>query len=201
MFDITIFYKASLVVNCSDSLHKSLLIYMCFSCIELATSADAAIIIEKPIMKKYLISFAVAATFISSSSFAALNSYLQIKGSKGSTQIVSCPNGACVVPTLVADTYTVSVVDAQGKSVVVSSPMTCDVKSPRDSASGLATGKRQHKPFSLSTELSSSSVVIAQDESNLAITCSSGTPPASPATATTLDKPAKATYDLKSATK
>jgi hypothetical protein len=151
-------------------------------------------------MKKIILSLAVATTLFSASSFAALNTYLKIAGSKGSSQVVSCPNGVCVVPSLVADTYTVSAVDAQGQSIVVSSPMSCDVKSPRDSASGLATGKRQHKPFSLSTELSSSSVVVAQDESSLAITCSSSTTvTASPATATALDKPAKASYDLKSA--
>lgn len=151
-------------------------------------------------MKKIIISLAVATTLFSASSFAALNSYLKITGAKGSSQVVSCPNGACVVPTLVADTYTVSVVDAQGAPVAVSSAMSCDVKSPRDSASGMATGKRQHKPFTLSTGLSSSSVVVAQDDSNVAITCSSSTT-APTATATTLDKPVKATYDLKSATK
>lgn len=153
-------------------------------------------------MKKIIISLAVATTLFSASSFAALNSYLKIEGTKGSSQVVSCPNGVCVVPTLIADTYTFSVVDAQGKSVAVSSAMSCDVKSPRDAASGLATGKRQHKPMSFSKEVTSSSVVFAQDESNLAITCSSSaTPPASPATTTTLDAPVKATYDLKSATK
>lgn len=153
-------------------------------------------------MKKIIISLAVATTLFSASSFAALNSYLKIAGAKGSSQIVSCPNGACVVPSLVADTYTIAVVDAQGKPVSASSPMSCDVKSPRDSASGMATGKRQYQPIYISTGLSSSSVVVAQDESNLAITCSSNTtPPASPTAATTLDKPTKATYDLKSATK
>jgi hypothetical protein len=151
-------------------------------------------------MKKIIISLAVATTLFSASSFAALNSYLKIEGTKGSSQVVSCPDGACVVPTLIADTYTFSVVDAQGKPVTVSSAMSCDVKSPRDAASGMATGKRQHKPMSFSKEVTSSSVVFAQDESNLAVTCTSSTA-APTATTTTLDKPMKATYDLKSATK
>jgi hypothetical protein len=150
-------------------------------------------------MKKIILSVAIATTLFSTAAFSASDIHLQIKSSKGSSQVVSCPNGTCVVPSLVADTYTVSVVDAQGKPVAVSSAMSCDVKSPRDSASGLATGKRQHKPIHISTELSSSSVVVTQDESNLAITCSSSTPPTSPTTATALDKPAKASYDLKSA--
>ncbi len=152
-------------------------------------------------MKKYLISLAVTATLISSSSFAALNSYLQIKGSKGSSQIVSCPDGTCTIPSLIADTYTVSVVDAQGKSASVDGKYECNVKSPRDSASGLATGKRMHKPFIISKELSSSSVTVAQDETNLAITCADAksAPPAPVATETS--KPKTATYDLKTATK
>lgn len=154
-------------------------------------------------MKKIIISLAVATTLFSASSFAALTSYLKIKGQKGSSQIVSCPDGACVVPSLVADTYTVSVVDAQGKPVTVSSAMSCDVKSPRDSASGMATGKRQHKPFHLSMELSSSSVVIAQDESNLAITCSSSTtaPVSTTASGVAVDSAKTAGSDLKKATK
>lgn len=152
-------------------------------------------------MKKYLISFAVAATFISSSSFAALNSYLQIKGSKGSSQIVSCPSGACVVPSLVTDTYTFSVVDAQGKPVTVSDAMSCDIKSPRDSASGLATGKRQHQPISFTKEVSSSSVVVTQDETNLAFTCSSSSSTVATPVATDASAAKTATYDLKKATK
>ena len=78
-------------------------------------------------MKKYFISFAVVAMLISSSSFAALNSYLQLKGSKGSSQIVNCPNGTCTVPSLVADTYTVTVVDAQGKSAAVDGKYECSI--------------------------------------------------------------------------
>lgn len=155
-------------------------------------------------MKKYLISFAVAATLISSSSFAALNSYLQIKGSKGSSQIVSCPNGVCTIPSLVADTYTVSLVDAQGKPVSTSDTMSCAIKSPRDSASGLATGKRMHKPFVFTKELSSTSVPVAQDETNLSITCSSSAAvdTAAPiATEATAKAAATATYDLKAAKK
>jgi hypothetical protein len=146
-------------------------------------------------MKKIILSVAVATTLFSTAAFSASDIHLQIKSSKGSSQVLSCPNGACVVPSLVADTYTFSIVDAQGKPVSVSSPMSCDVKSPRDSASGLATGKRQHQPIHISSELSSSSVVVAQDESNLAITCSSSGAAVSATAAKT------ATYDLKKATK
>ncbi|MEN3973993.1 hypothetical protein [Emcibacter sp. SYSU 3D8] len=43
-----------------------------------------------------------------------------------------CASGACV--------------DASGKAVTDAS--VCDVSAPRDAASGMATGKRQHKPIS-----------------------------------------------------
>lgn len=149
-------------------------------------------------MKKYIVSFAVAATLISSSSFAALNSYLQIKGSKGSSQIVSCPNGACVIPTLVADTYTVSIVDAQGKASPLDGKYECSVVTAREAGSGMATGKRMHKPFVITKELDASAVVIAQDESNLAITCVSS--PVAPVAAD-VNAAKTATYDLKAAKK
>ncbi len=148
-------------------------------------------------MKKIIISLTISTALFSTSSFAALNSYLQIKGSKGSSQVISCPNGACVVPNLVADTYTVSVVDAQGKSASVEGKYECSIVSPRDSASGLATGKRMHKPFVITKELNSSSLEVAQDEKDLAINCVSN-----PAAPTVEELKAKtATYDLKAAKK
>lgn len=152
-------------------------------------------------MRKYLAPFTVTAMLISSSSFAALNSYLQIKGSKGSSQIISCPNGTCTVPSLAADTYTVSIVDAQGKSTAVDGKYECSVKSPRDSASGLATGKRMHKPFVITKELNSTALPITQDETDLSITCTSSSA-VEAATAVAEASAAKtATYDLKAAKK
>jgi hypothetical protein len=148
-------------------------------------------------MKKLIISLAVSTALFSTSSFAALNSYLQIKGSKGSSQVISCPNGACVIPTLAADTYTVSVVDAQGKATSVEGKYECSVVSPRDAASGLATGKRMHKPFVITKEVNSSSLEVAQDEKDLAINCVSN-----PAAPTVEELKAKTTtYDLKAAKK
>ena len=153
-------------------------------------------------MKKIILSVAIATTLFSTAAFSASDIHLQIKGSKGSSQVIRCPNGACVVPSLVADTYTVSAVDAQGKPVAVAGAMSCDIVSPRDAASGLPSGKRVHKPFPL-IELSSSSVVIAQNESNLAITCSSSTtaPVSTTASDVAVDSAKTAGYDLKKSTK
>jgi len=148
-------------------------------------------------MKKTIVSLVLATTFFSTSSFAAVDSYLQIKGTKGAAQVINCPNGVCTVPNLVADTYTVSVVDSQGKTVAIDSKYECGVTSPRDAASGLATGKRMHKPFVITKELNSTSFDVPQDETNLAITCVSN--PVSPTTAELKAK--TATYDLKEAKK
>jgi hypothetical protein len=156
---------------------------------------------EEIIMKKIIITLATVTTLFSASSFAALNSYLQIKGAKGSSQIISCPNGACVVPNLVADTYTITAVDAQGQPAPVSSPTACEIKSPRDSATGMASGKRMHKPFVFTKELSVSALELGQDETNLAINCTNGNASTTAPTAATLEAPSKATYDIKKATK
>jgi hypothetical protein len=148
-------------------------------------------------MKKIIILLGLSTALFSATSFAALNSYLQIKGSKGASQVISCPNGACVVPALAADTYTVSLVDAQGKAASVEGKYECSIVSPRDSASGLATGKRMHKPLVITKEINSSALDIAQDEKDLAITCVSNP------TAPTVEefKAKTATYDLKAAKK
>lgn len=122
-------------------------------------------------MKKIFISLTLSTAFFSTSSFAALNSYLQIKGSKGSSQIVDCPNGVCSVASLAPDTYTVSAVDAQGKAATIEGKYECSVVSPRDSASGLATGKRMHKPLVITKEVNSSPLEVVQEEKNLSITC------------------------------
>lgn len=127
-------------------------------------------------MKKIIITFALATTVFSVSSFAALNSYLQIKSSKGVTQTVTCPEGTCTVSNLAADTYSVTVVDAQSKPVSLDAvKYTCDVSAPRDAASGLATGKRMHKPFHISKEMRTSELVVTQDQSSVSIVCSSST--------------------------
>ena len=154
------------------------------------------------VMKKYLVPFAVTAMLFSSASFAATDTYLQLKGSKGSSQVISCPNGTCSIQTLVADSYTVSVVDAQGKSAPVNGKYECTIVSPRDAASGLPTGKRMHKPFVITKEMSVSSIDIAEDETNLSFTCTNTTPKPVTTSVTTESNTVKtATYDLKAAKK
>ncbi len=63
---------------------------------------------------------------------AVSSSYAACKDASGKpvTDVSVCASGACT--------------DADGKKITDAS--VCDVKSPRDAASGLATGKRQHSP-------------------------------------------------------
>jgi hypothetical protein len=151
-------------------------------------------------MKTMMASLTVVMSVMASSTFAASSDfYLQIKGSAGgkdSVQTLSCPNGVCTAPTLAASSYVLTLVDATGKPVPLDKTQyECSVKSPRDAASGLATGKRQYKPMVITKEMSSSTLVTTEADSNVVFTCvsSSSTTVATEATAV----PLKASYDLK----
>ena len=103
-------------------------------------------------------------------SSAAADMYLQIKDAKGEARVVACASGACVVDGLAVGSYTVLVCDAQGK--IVPSNITLDhtIVSPRDLASGQASGKRMHKPYTITAELGRSSAApnnIAIDEAGV----------------------------------
>ncbi len=84
---------------------------------------------------------------------ASADMFLQIKDARGEARVVACAAGACVVNGLASGQYSVLVCDAQGQ--VVPSDVTLDytLVSPRDAAGSLATAKRMHKPFRITTEL------------------------------------------------
>ena len=87
-------------------------------------------------------------------SLAATNMYLKIDDVKGESQVVSCANGACVVPPLAAGNYTVLISDAKGTVIPSNVSLKYTVLSPRDAMSGQASGKRMHKPLKITMELS-----------------------------------------------
>lgn len=89
--------------------------------------------------------------------FAASDMHIKIGGVKGESTIVHCPSGTCTVTGLAAGTYQVQVCDAKGVAVSSSVALSHSVVSPRDAASGLPTGKRQHKPMTITKELDKSS--------------------------------------------
>lgn len=84
---------------------------------------------------------------------AAADMYLQIKDARGATRVVPCESGACVVDGLAVGSYTVLVCDAQGKVVPTTITLDHTVVGPRDQASGMASGKRMHKPITITAEL------------------------------------------------
>ncbi len=84
---------------------------------------------------------------------AATDMFLQIKGATGEVRVVACPGGACVVSDLGPGKYSVSVCDAQGNVIPTDIALDYTVLSPRDAASGQATGKRMHKPLMITKEL------------------------------------------------
>ena len=83
---------------------------------------------------------------------AASDMCLQIKDVKGETRVVACPSGACVVSGLAPGKYSVLVCDAQGTVIPTDIALEYRVVSPRDAASGQASGKRMHKPLTIHKE-------------------------------------------------
>ncbi len=105
-------------------------------------------------MKNFRLSLlALALLLLPVLSLAATNMYLKIEDVKGESQIVQCMNGACVVPKLAAGNYTVQACDARGKVSMQDMSLMYAIVSPRDIATGMPTGKRMHKPLTLTMEL------------------------------------------------
>ncbi|MBS1902473.1 MAG: hypothetical protein JSS75_02060 [Bacteroidetes bacterium] len=109
-------------------------------------------------------------------SFAAENIHIMMKGPRQSTKTVDCSNGACSADGLAPGEWTVTIVDANGKPLTSGKyklTMSWSIVSPRDAASGQASGKmataprdvatgqasgkRQHKPITIVKEWGASS--------------------------------------------
>jgi hypothetical protein len=103
---------------------------------------------------------AVAALIVSTNALAASDYLLEIEGIKGECKgkkfkMTENSDGSFTVTNIPAGTYKLIAVPAQGVDPSIphlSMKFEC-VVSPRDAASGQATGKRQHKPFTITKEL------------------------------------------------
>jgi hypothetical protein len=109
------------------------------------------------------------------SSLASFESFaedvnVKLLGGKNPERVVGCPNNACVIPNLVADTYTLTFVDTAGQNIQDSN-FDCKVSSTRDAAAILKDGKRIHKPFLINKETQSVTLPIPEDEANFSIVC------------------------------
>jgi hypothetical protein len=87
----------------------------------------------------------------------AADMFIKVSDSKGESRVVSCPSGVCTLSDVASGTYQVQVCDEKGGAVSSSVSLSHSVVSPRDSASGLATGKRMHKPMVITKSLDKSS--------------------------------------------
>lgn len=102
---------------------------------------------------RIFISTLVLSAFAPLSSFAASDIFIKISDIKGESRIVQCPSGSCVINDLPAGSYQVEVCDEKGVAVKSDVALSHSISGPRDSASGLATGKRMHKPMTITKEL------------------------------------------------
>ena len=126
----------------------------------------------------------LGAIAFASTAFAAQSDYfLKIEG-KGTSRIVDCSSGACTVSNLAPGDYTVTACTKDGKPLDAQAAANHEIKSPRDLATGQASGKRMHKPITITKEWSASSpllkVTVPEQDSPLELRCSP-----------------KATYDIK----
>ena len=87
----------------------------------------------------------------------AADMFIKISDSKGESRVITCPNGVCTLNDVASGSYQVQVCDEKGNAVSSSASLSQSIKSPRDSASGLATGKRMHKPMTITKSLDKSS--------------------------------------------
>ena len=85
---------------------------------------------------------------------ASADMYLKIESIKGESRVVHCDAGACVFDAVAAGTYSVQVCDEKGKVIPSDMGLDYSVKGPRDVSTGQSTGKRMHKPLTLSLDRS-----------------------------------------------
>lgn len=112
--------------------------------------------------------------FASANVFAASDMYIKLGDIKGESKVVHCPGGACALSGLAAGSYQVQVCDEKGVPISSSVVLSHSITSPRDAASGLPTGKRQHKPMTIVKEWSKStpqlfSLVVTEPGSSVTI--------------------------------
>lgn len=107
----------------------------------------------------------------------AADMFIKISDVKGESRVVSCPSGVCTLSDVASGSYQVQVCDEKGGAVSSSVSLSHSVVSPRDAASGLATGKRMHKPMTLTKTLDKSSpqlftLVVSETGSQVVIQAS-----------------------------
>lgn len=115
-----------------------------------------------------------AIAFASTAFAAQADYYLKIEG-KGVSRVVDCSSGACTVSNLAPGDYTVTACAKDGKPLDAQAAASHEIKSPRDVATGQASGKRMHKPITITKEWSASSpllkVTVPEQDCPLELRC------------------------------
>jgi hypothetical protein len=124
-------------------------------------------------MKTLKLVAVLLAALLPTMAWAASDMFLQIKLDKGESVIVQCSNGACATGPLAAGTWTVSVCSERGKLIPTNLALEYAIVGPRDSASGQASGKRQHGAITIHMEVSraapTNSITIEEAGTQLAL--------------------------------
>ena len=131
----------------------------------------------KTLKKTCFILAAIAVmTVISAKTFASFNAYLYIEDAKGQVTKVSVNNdGSFKTPALAQGTYLVKFGIGRGissptggtKDRESSAPsvseitVTCNIQSPRDASSGMASGNRMHKPITITKQIDKTTPSLA----------------------------------------
>jgi hypothetical protein len=104
---------------------------------------------------------------------AAADMYLHIESGKGESAIVHCVDGACATGPLAAGAWTVTVCTAEGKTIRTDLRLEYAIVSPRDSTSGMASGKRQHGDITIRKDIGRSAaantIIVEEAGTELAI--------------------------------
>lgn len=131
-------------------------------------------------MKKIINVFAVYLACCSAAVFASSDIHLKITDAQAVSQVVKCPDGACVVNNLKKGKYNVVIEEHAPQASAVDSPgrqpsievlqLNASVMSPRDAGSGMATGRRQYAPVIIRKDMAKGvEIIVADDGSTLSV--------------------------------
>lgn len=91
---------------------------------------------------------------------AAMDMFLKIENAKGEKRVVQMHDGAVMVDGLAAGKYLVTVCDAAGTTIPSDVTLSYTVITARETGSGMATGRRMHKPLAISKQMTRSAAGV-----------------------------------------
>lgn len=123
-------------------------------------------------MNKLETKLAIIAVALLMPTLASAAMYLKLDTIKGEARVAQCDAGACVFDGVAPGTYSVQVCDKKGQVIPSNMGLEYSVVSPRDIRSGQASGKRMHKPLTMTMSMDRSAKPgnqIAIDEAGVVL--------------------------------